>query len=64
MKGFIDSKVLDEVSDKLKTIREIHSSGLKVIYVIHRNGMDVKTAFEVEAALIDAYSNATNIRGC
>jgi len=63
MKAAIDEKGLDEVSDKLQTIREIHSNGLKVIHVIHRHGMDVKTAYEVEAALIDAYPNATNIMG-
>lgn len=31
--------------------------------MIHRHGMDEKTAFEVEAALIDAYPGLTNIVG-
>mgnify|MGYP001236577239 CR=1 FL=1 len=53
----------DEVTDKIQTIREIHSAGLKVIHVIHRHGMDQKTAIEVEASLIDAYPGTTNIMG-
>jgi hypothetical protein len=31
--------------------------------VIHRHGLDEKTAFEVEAALIDAYPGLTNVVG-
>ena len=31
--------------------------------MIHRHGMDERTAFEVEAALIDAYPGFTNIAG-
>ena len=52
---------LDELSDKLKTIREIHNAGLDVIHVIHRHGMEKETALAVEAALIDAYPSAANI---
>lgn len=51
----------DEESEKIKTIREIKGEGLEVIYIIHRHHMDEKTAFEVEAALIDVYSGLTNI---
>ena len=51
----------DEVSEKLKRIREIESSGFKVAHVIHRHGLDNETALEVEAALIDAYPGMTNI---
>ena len=50
----------DEVSDKLKRIQAIESDGFEVTHVIHRHGLDDKTAFEVEAALIDAYPEATN----
>jgi hypothetical protein len=50
----------DEVSAKIQTIRDIHNAGLEVIHVIHRHGMDDATAFEVEAALIDAYPGADN----
>src|SRR5262249_48710809 len=44
-------------------IREIRLAGFEVAHVIHRHGMDEKTAFEVEAALIDAYPGLTNIVG-
>lgn len=53
----------DEIADKMKRIREIRLSGFEVAHVIHRHGMDEKTAFEVEAALIDAYPGLTNIVG-
>lgn len=52
----------DSISLKLSTIREIRNSGLNVIPVIHRHGMDKDTAFEVEAALIDATPGLTNIQ--
>ncbi|MBN2659129.1 MAG: hypothetical protein JXR86_18895 [Spirochaetales bacterium] len=63
MKGAIASEDSDEVTDKIKTINDIHSAGLDVIHVIHRHGMDEDMAFEVEAALIDAYSGVTNLQG-
>jgi hypothetical protein len=44
----------DELGAKLKRIHEIQIAGFKVAHVIHRHGLDAKTAFEVEAALIDA----------
>jgi hypothetical protein len=50
----------DDISNKLKRIREIRYAGFEVAHVIHRHGMDTKTAFEVEAALIDAYPGVTN----
>jgi hypothetical protein len=62
VKGALDFDIdEDEISAKIKTIREIINAGLDVIHVIHRHGMDEKTAFEVESALIDAYPGATNI---
>jgi hypothetical protein len=51
----------DELDNKVKLIREIHAAGLQVGHVIHRHGLDDKTGFEVEAALIDAYPGLTNI---
>ena len=51
----------DELDNKVKRIREILTAGLQVGHVIHRHGLDDKTAFEVEAALIDAYPGLTNI---
>jgi len=53
----------DDPNNKLKRIRDIHLAGFEVAHVIHRHGMDEKTAFEVEAALIDAYPGLTNIAG-
>ena len=53
----------DDDSTKLQIIRDIHHSGFEVIHVIHRHGMDERTACEVEAALIDAYPEASNLVG-
>lgn len=53
----------DELSNKLRRIRDIHLAGFEVSHVIHRHGMDDRTATEVEAALIDAYPGLTNIAG-
>jgi len=53
----------DEASEKIGTILEIQQSGLDVIHVIHRHGLDNSTAFEVEAALIDAFPGLTNEMG-
>ncbi len=50
----------DDESAKIKQIRSIRNSGLDVIMVIHRYGMDEQTAYEVESALIDCYSGLTN----
>jgi hypothetical protein len=53
----------DELGNKLRRIREIRLAGFEVAHVIHRHGMDDKTASQVEAALIDAYPGLTNIVG-
>src|SRR5262245_12601932 len=53
----------DDLDNKIRRIREIQLAGFEVAHVIHRHGMDEKTAFEVEAALIDAYPGLTNIVG-
>lgn len=50
----------DDPNEKLKRIHEILAAGFDVAHVIHRHGLDDKTAFEVEAALIDAYPGLTN----
>lgn len=52
----------DELTAKYDRIQEIEKSGLDVIHIIHRHGMNEKTAFEVESALIDAYPGLTNIQ--
>ncbi len=51
----------DELTEKMKTIREIKEEGLDVIYIIHRHHLDEATALEVEAALIDEYPGLTNV---
>ena len=51
----------DEVTEKFKILREIRNEGLDPIHIIHRHGMNKEEAFEVEAALIDAFSGLTNI---
>ncbi len=53
----------DDPGEKLKRIHEIRAAGFEVAHVIHRHGMNDKTAVEVEAALIDAYPGLTNIVG-
>lgn len=51
------------VSDpKYQRIRDIRGAGLEIIHVIHRHGMTRRTAFEVEAALIDAYPGLVNLQ--
>lgn len=52
----------DAESAKLNQIRDIRNSGLQVIHIIQRWGMNEKTAFEVESALIDCYSGLTNLQ--
>lgn len=56
-------KESDEVSDKLRRIREIRLAGFEVAHVVHRHGMEPSVAKEVEAALIDAYPGLTNVMG-
>ena len=53
----------DDIDNKTNRIRKIRLAGFEVAHVIHRHGMDEETAFEVEAALIDAYLGLTNIAG-
>jgi len=59
-----DIGVEDDVgtmSTKLDLIREIKAHGETVRYVIHRHGLTDEVAFEVEAALIDAYPKLSNL---
>lgn len=50
----------DPASLKVGRIREIKNAGLSVLHVIHRHDIPDAAIFEVEAALIDAYSGLTN----
>lgn len=45
---------------RLETIKQIIRARLEPVHVIHRHGMDEKTAKEVEAALIDYIPGLTN----
>lgn len=53
----------DASSLKVDRIREIRNAGLTVLNVIHRHDIPDAAVFEVEAALIDAYSGLTNMQG-
>ena len=56
-----EAKIVDP---KLHRIREIKAAGLEVAHIIHRHGLNSNVAYEVEAALIDAYPGLTNkVRG-
>lgn len=60
----LPTREADIMSLKLDKIREIKRAGLEVECVIHRHGMDDSTAYQVEAALIDAYPRLHNaVRG-
>ncbi len=62
----LDTSDFGEVSDpKLQRIKDIQLAGLEVGHIIHRHGFTTqRDAYEVEAALIDAYPGLTNkVRG-
>ena len=49
------------LGSKLERIRAIRDAGLEVGHVIHRHGLSTQAlAYEVEAAVIDAYPGLTN----
>src|SRR5438309_92458 len=50
----------DELTNKVLRIRQIRVAGFEVAHVVHRHGLSEEQALEVEAALIDAYPEATN----
>jgi hypothetical protein len=51
----------EDVTDlKLQRIKEIRNAGLDVGHVVHRHNMDEPTAFQIEAAVIDAFPGLTN----
>jgi uncharacterized protein len=50
----------DVLTEKLSRIRKIRLDGFEVAHVIHRHGLNEEQAFEVEAALIDAYPEVAN----
>lgn len=51
----------DAIELKLQRIKEIHSAGLEVGHVIHQHNIETsKIAFQVEAAVMDAFPGLTN----
>src|ERR671936_1211285 len=54
----------DDLDNKVKRIWQIQNAGFEVAHVIHRHGMDERTAFEVEAAVIDAYPGLRSVYSC
>ena len=53
-------QLLTKQSRKLDRLREMHNAGRGPKLVIHRHALTEKEAFEIEAALIDAYPDALN----
>lgn len=52
----------DDDPNKLRIIKEIINEGLEVIHIIQRWNLTENEAFEVEAALIDAYQGLSNLQ--
>lgn len=61
IRGAVDQAEDEDIIDlRLKRILAIQSAGLDVNHVIHRHHLEEETAYQVEAALIDAYPGLTN----
>lgn len=64
VKCSVDLEQNDILPLKLDLIREIQEGGQEVGHVVHRHGLrDDETAYEVEAALIEAYPGLANMVG-
>jgi uncharacterized protein len=63
VKGAISADKEEDAADlKFQRIKDIASAGLDVAHVIHRHHIENEdVAFQIEAALIDAYAGLTNI---
>ena len=60
-KGLPEGEEDGILGPKLNRIKEIQTAGLEVGHVIHRHGLSTQDrAYEVEAAVIDAYPGLTN----
>ncbi len=58
---FSSTKDEDATDLKRQRINEIKAAGLEVGHLVHRHGIDnEEVAYEIEAALIDAYPGLTN----
>lgn len=68
----VDARTSSVETRKLDRIRAIEAGGRRVSFLVHRHGLTEREAYEVEAALIDAYPQALNVadghhneeRGC
>ena len=58
-----DEEDREDTADlKIERINEIRNAGLEIGHVVHRHGIERQdVAYEVEAALIDAYPGLTNL---
>ena len=63
--GLLESGPVDDegLDPKVGRVNAILAAGLVPSHVVHRHGLDELTAFEVEAALMDAYPGLTNVQG-
>ncbi len=60
--NFSSAKAEYDTDLKRRRIREIKGAGLEVGHLVHRHGIDSQeVAYEIEAALIDAYPGLTNL---
>ena len=61
-KGALSTTKEEDAADlKSQRIKDIDAAGLEVAHVIHRHNIESqKVAFQIEAALIDAYPGLTN----
>jgi len=61
-KGVLSATGEEDAADlKSQRIKAIDAAGLEVAHVIHRHNIESqKVAFQIEAALIDAYPGLTN----
>ncbi len=50
------------LSEKMRRLNEIQAADLALVRIIHRHGLSKSVAFEVEAALIDAYPRLANLQ--
>ena len=63
-KDQVSSEEDDYLSSKAQRIIDIRNAGLEVQHVIHRHKLDSEDiAYEIEAALLEAYPGLSNIQG-
>lgn len=63
-RGVLQTSTEDAIDLKTRRIQVIQAEGLQVIPIIHRHRIESdRVAYQIEAALIDAYPGLTNIAG-